>query len=424
MIRFLTGLLLSTLVTAVVAADPVVTTVLPDTGDSAADGITNATTLTVNGTADVGATVTLLFDGTNPPTTAVGTSVVVDGSGTFSISLTTGVTTYATRYLRARAVLGMDQPVSAVRTLVIDPLANAPVITGITPQGQTGFTNDSTPTVSGTGDPGATVSVSAGGLLGTTTVNGSGAWTFPLTIALPDGSYSFTATQEDLAGNGPSVASASVALTVDTFHAGLAVLSHPSGLINNATPAFQGLCEIGATVEIRTGSANGAVIGSTVNAADPWTMQPASALADGDYIAYVVSTDAAGNTQTAGPYSFTLDTIPPQALVIAGFLTANGVVLPGGTTNDRTLSVIGLIAAVDAGTAVSISVDGVGVATAIADGSGAWQATLPSLRDATWTVTASASDAAGNSATSPAAAITINAPQDTLAQRFTPVRYP
>ena len=63
------------------------------------------------------------------------------------------------------------------------------------------ITNDSTPTLTGTAEANATVKVYDGAtLLGTTTANGSGAWSFT-TAALANGAHSLTAIATDVAGN-------------------------------------------------------------------------------------------------------------------------------------------------------------------------------------------------------------------------------
>ncbi|TYZ38954.1 hypothetical protein C2U34_26710, partial [Ralstonia solanacearum] len=65
-----------------------------------------------------------------------------------------------------------------------------------------GSTNDATPTLAGTAEADTTVSIFDGTtLLGTTTADASGNWTYTPTAALTDGSHSLTATATDAAGN-------------------------------------------------------------------------------------------------------------------------------------------------------------------------------------------------------------------------------
>ena len=78
-----------------------------------------------------------------------------------------------------------------------------------------GFTNDTTPTLTGTAEANSTVTVYDGvTTLGTTTANGAGTWSFT-TAALGQTLHSFTATATDAAGN-VSAASSSYSLTIDT----------------------------------------------------------------------------------------------------------------------------------------------------------------------------------------------------------------
>jgi hypothetical protein len=101
----------------------------------------------------------------------------------------------------------------------------APVITGLDPTSDTGtpgdgITNVNTPTIIGTGEPGATIELFADDgtgpvSLGTAVVDENGDWSFTVTTALADGTYTLTATQTDPAGN-VSPTSAGVSITIDT----------------------------------------------------------------------------------------------------------------------------------------------------------------------------------------------------------------
>jgi VCBS repeat-containing protein len=84
------------------------------------------------------------------------------------------------------------------------------------PMAANGVTNDDKPTFSGSTEANAVVSVYDGTtLLGTTTANGSGAWSFTPTTAMATGAHSVTAKATDAAGN-TSTASTALAFTVDT----------------------------------------------------------------------------------------------------------------------------------------------------------------------------------------------------------------
>jgi len=419
-LRLLYCLLLGIAFSSLYAADPVITSVTPDTGASSTDGITNATTLTVTGTADVGASVVLLFDTVNPPVAqAANPAQVVGISGTFSFTLVTGITSYTTCYLAAKATT-----TSVAKTLVIDPVATAPVISAISPEiGHPGYTNSATPTFTGTAKPGASVTVyTTTFALAGTTADASGNWSCISSATLAEGAHTFTAQQVDLAGNGPSPFSAAVNVTVDTFNAGLLVNDAPAALVTSATPAFKGFGETGATVSLHNGSISGPVLGTQVITTNPWTLQPASAESDGPYTQYVVSTDLAGNVLTAGPFSYTVDTAAPQDLTLIEFDGPGGVVpLNGTSTIDRILTLSGSVAVLDAGCTVRVFIQGVQVGSATADSHGDWSVTLPSLNDASWTIQATATDLAGNTTAPVSTTLIIDLPQDNDTQRYAPV---
>src|SRR5207245_766515 len=106
--------------------------------------------------------------------------------------------------------------------VTIDTTApTAPAVTGITTDSGSnssdGITNDTTLVSTGTAEANSSVQVVKGGVSsGTTTANGSGAWSFDYTgTTLAEGSYSFTAKATDAAGN-VSVASSGFSVTVDT----------------------------------------------------------------------------------------------------------------------------------------------------------------------------------------------------------------
>jgi hypothetical protein len=78
------------------------------------------------------------------------------------------------------------------------------------------ITSDNTPTLTGTANANAWVTVlQAGTSVGKVQANGSGAWSFTVPSAVADGTYAFTTKQEDAAGN-LSAASSALNVTVDT----------------------------------------------------------------------------------------------------------------------------------------------------------------------------------------------------------------
>ncbi|MCM3278890.1 Ig-like domain-containing protein, partial [Bacillus velezensis] len=100
-------------------------------------------------------------------------------------------------------------------------------IVGLLTTGAT--TDDTTPTLAGTAEAGSTVNVYDGTtLLGTTTADPSGNWTFTPTTALGEGAHSLTVTATDTAGN-VSVPSTAFNLTIDTTAPALPTVNATDG---------------------------------------------------------------------------------------------------------------------------------------------------------------------------------------------------
>ena len=179
------------------------------------NGRTDDTTLTIDGTAEAGSTVTLYdTDGT----TVVGTGVATGGA----FSITTSVLDEGVHALTARATAaaGNQGPASAAFHVTIDTTApGAPSITGFAGDSGTAgdhITNDRTLTLSGTAEAGNTVEVFRDGVsIGTMVADLNGDWSLADANSLVDGTYQFTAKATDGAGNqGP--ASAAFQVIIDT----------------------------------------------------------------------------------------------------------------------------------------------------------------------------------------------------------------
>ncbi|MEB3886512.1 Ig-like domain-containing protein, partial [Lyngbya sp. CCY1209] len=130
--------------------------------------------------------------------TELGTTIAdADGNWTFT---PTAALTEGTFSLTAQATdaAGNISETSAALSLTVDTTApdttppDAPVITS------DGITNDTTPDITGTAEPGSTVTIYQDGTeLGTTTADDSGNWSFTPTAALTEGTFSLTAQATD-----------------------------------------------------------------------------------------------------------------------------------------------------------------------------------------------------------------------------------
>ncbi|OLO06295.1 hypothetical protein BTW08_18320, partial [Salinicola sp. MH3R3-1] len=189
----------------------------------------------------------------------------------------------------------------------------APVIEGaeddVPPAGPIGggdMTNDVTPTLIGSAESNAIVTVYADGRnLGTTTADGNGDWQFATNEAdqLFGGETVFTATATDIAGN-VSATSPTFTLTFDTTAPAAPMIEPTNG------DEITGTAEPGSTVTLT--DADGTPIGSVD--ADPddgsWSFTPDEPLPDGTEV-NATATDASGNVSPEA--TATVDATAPNA---------------------------------------------------------------------------------------------------------------
>jgi N-acetylneuraminic acid mutarotase len=360
----------------------------------------NTPTPILSGTAEAGSTVAVTLDGA-----PLGT-VTANASGAWSLTPTSALGQGAhTATATATDAVGNTSPSSAPRTFTVDTVAPAaPVLTA-----PAALVNSARPALSGTAEADSTVAVKVDGtLVGTVTANASGAWSLIPTSALGQGVHTATATATDAAGNTGS-ASAPRSFTVDTVGPATPVLTAPAALVTTTTPVISGTAEAGSTVAVRL---DGTPLGTvTANASGDWSYTPASPLTQGGHTVTATAADAAGNTSPSPAFrSFTVDTVAPAAPVLtapAALVTTATPVLSGSA---------------EAGSTVTVLVDGTQVGTARADDFGAWSLTPTSaLGQGAHTATATATDAAGNtSATSASRSFTVDSEAPAPPEVLTP----
>ncbi|KFE68632.1 adventurous gliding motility protein AgmC [Hyalangium minutum] len=259
--------------------------------------------------------------------------------------------------------------------------ATPPTVVVQTPaEGST--TTDNTPTYSGTVEAGATVTLTVDGVaVGPVVVTGT-TWTYTPTTPLADGPHTVTATATDAAGN---TATDSNAFTVDATPPAVVVQTPAEGsTTTDNTPTYSGTVEAGATVTL---TVDGVAVGPVVVTGTTWTYTPTTPLADGPHTVTATATDAAGNTATDSN-AFTVDATPPAVVVQTP--------AEGSTTTDNTPTYSGTV---EAGATVTLTVDGVAVGPVIVMGTMWTYTPTTPLADGPHTVTATATDAAGNTAT-------------------------
>lgn len=401
-------------------AQPVITSATDDvpgmTGTLDNGALTNDSRPTLNGTGEAGATIRILDNGVE-----IG-SATVDQSGNWRFTPNTPLESNAHIFTAvATDPAGNSGQLSDGFTLNID--AQAPDVPGITSviddnnqptvpvlPGQS--TDDRQPILNGTGEPGATITIFDNGTpLGTAQVGENGSWTFPVPRNLSEGSHNLTVSATDPAGN-TSAVSAPWTIVVDITPPAIPVLTSVvddqpgitgnlvSGqLTNDATPTLNGRGEAGATINVYL-DGNPASIGTTtVNSDGTWSFTPQTPLANGSHTFTLSATDPAGNSSAVSSgFVLTIDTTPPAAPVIASVADntapVTGIVPNGGSTNETrpTLSGTG-----EAGTTISIYNGSALVGTAQVQANGSWSFTpSTSLGAGVWNLTATATDAAGN----------------------------
>jgi hypothetical protein len=366
--------------------------------------ITNNNKPPITGTATANSTVTIYID-----STSVGTTTA-DGSGNYSFTPTNALGEGSHSVYTTSTVSGCESTASSTKTFTVDTIApSAPPVTSITndtgSSGTDGITSDQNLIISGTGaESNSNIAVYKGGTqVGTTTANGAGAWSFDYTgTTLTSGSYSFTATATDAAGNTSGQGTA-FDVTIDTTAPSAPSVTPVT--VNTHTPTIQGTWS-NASGETLTVLLNGHTytVGDgnlTVNGTD-WTLVvPAGdALPDGTYSVTATVTDTAGNsTSDATASELKIDTVPPNAPVITSISDDTGILATDGITSDRTLIIHGTA---EANSMLTVYVDTgsgpVSIGTTAADGSGNWtfDYTGTQLNAGNYTFTATATDSATN----------------------------
>ncbi|ATM74959.1 hypothetical protein CRN79_03455 [Serratia fonticola] len=375
-------------------------------GEIAAGGVTDDRTPQLVGTGEAGATVHVYLDGSATP---MG-STVVDGNGNWSLVLSpqgNGVHSYQTKITDAAGNETRGESVSftvdSSNVAITIDQANDDVglITGAILNG--GLTDDNTLELQGTTQAGATVTLrdADGVVLGSTTANAQGVWTYALpTVA--DGTHRWTAEVTNLAGN---TAQAELTLTVDTTPPAVPVIttmeddvgtvqgswSVAGNVTDDPAPTFSGTAEPGTLITVYDGEL---VLGSvTADQNGAWTYTPTTNLMDGEHGISVTSTDHAGNVSAHSPvWDFTLDTSTTEPTITINTIDElTGTAEPGATIT------------------ITDPSDG-STTTVVTDPDGQWSLQPNPIEVGDAGVEITATDPAGNTST-----IIVDGPQDTTA---------
>ena len=387
---------------------PVAITISSVTDDNVLNAAEKGQDLVLSGTTsnvEAGQTVTITFAGKTYTTTvdangdwtwtvpAADLSGLKDGDASVQVSVT-NVNGNAASSAQAFSV-DTTAPTVTINTISGDNMLNAAEAA-----------QDLTLSGTSTAEAGQTVTVTFNGNQYTAQVQADGSWTLDVPAAdlagITDGNAAVTATVSDKAGN---PASAGSSVLVDTTVPQISFNIVAGDDIVNIAEHGQALIVSGKV----TGAQAGDVITVTLNGKDYTAMLDASgswsvgvpaadvgALVNGDQTISATLTDKAGNSTTA-THEFDVSLTAP--VVAINTLAADDVI--NAAEKGQDLQVSGTSNQPE-GTAITVSLNGINY-TATTDASGNWSVTVPAanvsaLGEASYAVTASVTDAAGNSA--------------------------
>ncbi len=257
---------------------------------SGSDNVTPSGSLTFECSMDGGA-----FSACTTPFNAL---ALLDGSHTFQV--------------RAKDAGNNVDATPASYTWTVDTTSPpAPVV--ITPANGSSTVN-TTPTITGTGEPNATITIFIDGSSNATgTADGSGNWSIAVASALSNGSHTVRARATDVAGN-TSPDSNTNTFIIDNTAPDTTITGNPSNPSTTVTPSFtftgnDGAGVGGITFECKVDA--GAFIACT----SPFTT---ATLSDGSHTFQVRAKDALGNTDaTPASYTWSVDSAAPDTTILS-----------------------------------------------------------------------------------------------------------
>ncbi|EBQ6261926.1 TPA: non-fimbrial adhesin SiiE [Salmonella enterica] len=279
-------------------------------------------------------------------------------------------------------------PQNVILDTVISPLTV--VLREADDSGKVGdwITNKSHVTIDGTAEAGSTLTIRSpqGVVIATLVVGNDGRWSAELDLR--EGSNAFVVVSEDKAGNSQQkdiliehdtqIEISDISLSRDTNSGDKYDL-----ITNNKSPVLVAMTDPGATVQVYINGVLQGTVEASLSGNISYTM-PANS-ADGEYQVQFVATDTAGNRVESAITTVTIDS------QIAVF-DIDEDSLPA-LSNNRALSVSGVG---EAGSQVSIFVDGKLVNVVMVEADGTWRAPILLQDDGTFNIHFSITDVAGN----------------------------
>ncbi|MEB7568871.1 Ig-like domain-containing protein, partial [Enterobacter mori] len=387
---------------------PVAITISSVTDDNVLNAAEKGQDLVLSGTTsnvEAGQTVTITFAGKTYTTTvdtngdwtwtvpAADLSGLKDGDASVQVSVT-NVNGNAASSAQEFSV-DTTAPTVTINTISHDNMLNAAEAA-----------QDLTLSGTSTAEAGQTVTVTFNGNQYTAQVQADGSWTLDVPAAdmagITDGNAAVTATVSDKAGN---PASAGSSVLVDTTVPQISFNIVAGDDVVNIAEHGQALIVSGKVTGAQAGdvitlSLNGKDYTAMLDASGSWSVGvPATdvgALANGEQTISATLTDKAGNS-TSATHEFDVSLTAP--VVAINTLAVDDVI--NATEKGQDLLVSGTSNQPD-GTTITVTLNGISY-TATTDASGSWSVTVPAanvsaLGEASYEVTASVTDAAGNSA--------------------------
>ena len=391
----------------------------------ATDSVINSAeqTSAISGTAEAGASVSLSIGGNVRTATAstggvwtytlsaADVTAMGQGAETLSATATDAAGNVSTAATRAVTV---DTAAPTTTAAVTGANDNVDPTTGNVATG--GTSNDNTLGLSGTvsaalasGDVVAVYDAST--RLGVATVSGT-TWSFD-TVGLTNAAHSFKAQVEDAAGNAGAQGTA-YAVTVNATLPAATVSVTAAALTSDTTPslsgAVTGTLATGDVVRVYDGTT---LLGNAVVDGSTWVYTPGAALSEGAHSFTAVVQNSGGNQGTfSTAAATTIDATAPTAPVINAVATDNIV--------NSTEIAAGVAVGGTAESGASVTVTWGATNHTVTASNGTWTKTFSSAEVAaggSTTISAVASDAAGNPSLAGTRAITV----DTIAPTVTDV---
>jgi hypothetical protein len=376
------------------------------TGDIAHGARTDDTTPTLSGSAEAGSLLTLYQGSEVLGSVRVG----ADGQWTFTVPVRSEGEHHFT--VTASDAAGNVSVASEAFVVTVDttpPLAaiaqvedHAGALLG--PVSNGGRTDDNAPTLTGSTEAGALVTVyDNGALVGSVVADEAGQWVFPMP-ARADGEHRFSVTATDDVGNvGPASAAWSVEIDTSLPVAVITSIEDDAGTstglvasgarTDDTTPTLSGTATANALVTIYD---NGAPIGSiAADASGHWSFT-ASERMDGAHSLTVTATNDVGTTGAVSTaWTIEIDTSVPVAAITsveddAG--TSTGPLASGARTDDATPILSGTATA---NALVTIYDNGVPIGSIAADASGHWSFPASERMDGAHSLTVTATNDVG-----------------------------